>query len=85
MKDCVGVFGILAGPSQGHKNLRRGEDNKRWEIIKDGGGGGEREIASNDVFVLRVGEVNSDERQVEEIPIIVMIANRPNKIRGGSQ
>ena len=42
MKDCVGVFGILAGPSQGHKNLRRGEDNKRWEIIKDGGGGRER-------------------------------------------
>ena len=29
--------------------------------------------------------MNSDERQVEEIPIIVMIANRPNKIRGGSQ
>ena len=29
--------------------------------------------------------MSSDERQVEEIPIIVMIANRSNKIRDGSK
>ena len=81
MEVCVGVFGILEGPSQGRKNSRSSGEEKRRGSIKDGGEG----IVSNDVFVLRVGEASSDERQVEEIPIILMIANRSNEIRDGSE
>ena len=77
-KICKSALGFLAfwrGFSKVGK-IRVGEKRRDGGVLETGGGG---------FFVLREGEVSSDERQVEEILIIVVCIQTEYKTRDGSE